>query len=477
MDESVDSDCIFREEGRSAKTIAGRPKLLDLLNYCRKNKKIIDSVIVYRLDRISRQTADYLTIRTKLAESGINLISATEPTGNSPAEKMIETILASFAQLDNDVKSERSKNGLQARFKAGLKSSSVPIGYLAKNGFAIKDPDTFEYIKHGWEMLATGKDSLQDVMHYLNENGVRMRQKGKANLISKQSVSRIYRNKFYCGILVSKKYGMEVSGQHQPMINESMFYAVQAMIDNRGPNRSGHKLRYILDHPEFPLRRFMMCGICDKPMTGGFSKGKNQRYGYYFCANRCGAPSSININNMEVSVISNLKDLEPTARLFEKVSKSLRQKYISRMGKFQTAAQDKVAVIEAVKETRQSLIEKNLAGLYSDELFREQLAVLDQKLADAYAAQSRANLANYNYEVLFKFIEEKLAHIAKTYEESTLSQKKALLCSIFPSGMRWMYPGISNTEISPWYQVIQGVNKLDVTLGAEESNVRFALGL
>src|SRR5579883_1493672 len=96
---------VFREEGRSAKTITGRPELLKLLEYCRRNKKSIDAVFIYRLDRISRQTQDYLAIRKRLTDYGISLISANEPTGNSPTEKLLETIMASFAQHDNDVRS------------------------------------------------------------------------------------------------------------------------------------------------------------------------------------------------------------------------------------------------------------------------------------------------------------------------------------------------------------------------------------
>lgn len=54
---------IFREEGKSAKTIKGRPTLLEMLEYCRKNRRTIDAIIIYRLDRMARQTADYLAIR------------------------------------------------------------------------------------------------------------------------------------------------------------------------------------------------------------------------------------------------------------------------------------------------------------------------------------------------------------------------------------------------------------------------------
>lgn len=130
---------VFREEGRSAKNIAGRPMLVELLEYCRKNKNNIDALIIYRLDRLSRSTTDYLAIRKKLAECKIALISSSEPTGESPTERFIETMLASFAQMDNDVKSERSRNGLRARFLAGLPSGVPPFGYKNENGYAVKD--------------------------------------------------------------------------------------------------------------------------------------------------------------------------------------------------------------------------------------------------------------------------------------------------------------------------------------------------
>ena len=150
----------FKEEGRSAKSISGRPELIKMLEFCRKNKKNIDAVIIYRLDRISRQTADYMAIRKKLAECDIKLFSATEPTGNSPTEKFVETILAGFAQMDNDVRGERSRNGLRARFLSGLCNGSVPTGYVNQRGYAAKDPETFEVVRQAWLLMAIGTKTL-----------------------------------------------------------------------------------------------------------------------------------------------------------------------------------------------------------------------------------------------------------------------------------------------------------------------------
>ena len=57
---------IFREEGRSAKTINGRPVLIQLIEYCRNKSNKIGAVFVYRLDRVSRPTSHYFSLLHKL---------------------------------------------------------------------------------------------------------------------------------------------------------------------------------------------------------------------------------------------------------------------------------------------------------------------------------------------------------------------------------------------------------------------------
>src|SRR3989344_7230707 len=194
---------VFREEGRSAKNSIGRPVLLQMIDFCRKNKKEVKGVFVYRLDRLSRQTADYLALRKRFYEMGISLNSASEPTGNSPTEKLLETVLASFAQHDNDVRSERTKNGMRARFLSGKVTNHVPLGYLNQNGYALKDPKTFDALKKGWDLMATGTKSLKEMSKIMKDWGLNYRH---------QTLQRIFRNKFYMGLLTSEKYPEEITG-------------------------------------------------------------------------------------------------------------------------------------------------------------------------------------------------------------------------------------------------------------------------
>jgi len=232
---------IFKEEGRSAKNITGRPVLIGMLEFCRKNKRTIDALIVYRLDRLSRQTVDFLAIRKKLSENEIAIISASEPTGNSPTERFIETMLASFAQMDNDVRSERTKNGLKARFMAGLTSGVPPLGYKSENGYVVKDLNTWDNVKKAWELMGTGTKSLKEMATLLNEWGVEQNFHGKKHIVRKQAIGRMFRNKYYIGILTSGKYPDEVRGQHLAMVSEALFYRVQAVIDGRNTNIANSK--------------------------------------------------------------------------------------------------------------------------------------------------------------------------------------------------------------------------------------------
>jgi len=279
---------IFREEGKSAKTIIGRPELLDLLRYCSKNKKTLGAVVIYRLDRLSRQTSDYLSIRKSLISYDIELISASEPTGTSPTDTLLETIMASFAQHDNDVRSERTRNGMHARFKSGLITRKPPLGYMMDlNKFPIEDPECWDKMVHIWDLMAVGNTSLIEITKIMNELGLYTTHKGRMLKLKVPTVQKMLRNKFYAGILTSNTYKEEVQGQHRPMISLEQFYKVQDALDARRVNQPIVNVKRVRNNKVFPLRRIIKCSECGMGITAGWSKGRTKDYPYYRCSGRC----------------------------------------------------------------------------------------------------------------------------------------------------------------------------------------------
>jgi hypothetical protein len=90
---------------------------------------------------------------------------------------------------------------------------------------------------------------------------------------------KLLRKTVYQGRVVVEDWGIDVAGDFEPLLDSETFLLAQAAITGKRPTVS----RYQRNHPDFPLRRFVRCGLCSRPLTGAWSKGKRARYAYYNC--------------------------------------------------------------------------------------------------------------------------------------------------------------------------------------------------
>src|SRR3989442_13040196 len=148
----------FREEGESAKT-ADRPELQRLLKYCRTHKGKVHFVVVFNLTRFAREKYDHFALRSHLKSLGISLRSATEPIDDTSTGKLMEGVLASFAQFDNDVRSDRTRAGMRAALELGRWTFLAPLGYMnaprAMGKSLILDPERAPLVRQACHELAT----------------------------------------------------------------------------------------------------------------------------------------------------------------------------------------------------------------------------------------------------------------------------------------------------------------------------------
>lgn len=111
--------------------------------------------------------------------------------------------------------------------------------------------------------------------------------------------------------------------------------------------------------------------------------------------------------------------------------------------------------IMKLQKMRRQLVEKNLSGVYSDEIFKEQNAIIEDKMMKAQIAKHDDIFEKYSITKITDFMSTMLADLGNWYKSSDLSQKKVLISSIFPAGIVWSYPGYSNCKISLLYKAIQ----------------------
>ena len=98
---------VFVEKGESAKTL-DRTQLKIMLEYARINKNKIDALIIHKIDRLSRDTRQCLSVRYKLDKYSIDLKSVTEPFDNSAIGIFTADLFSSIAQLDNNIRAEKN---------------------------------------------------------------------------------------------------------------------------------------------------------------------------------------------------------------------------------------------------------------------------------------------------------------------------------------------------------------------------------
>ena len=273
----------FHEEGESAKT-TDRSQLQALLKYCRTHKGKVHFVVVYNLTRFAREKYDHFALRAHLKSLGISLRSATEPIDDTSTGKLMEGVLAAFAQFDNDVRSDRTRAGMKAALELGRWTFPAPLGYLNapkwSNTSLVHDPERGPLVRQAFEDLATGQYSKQEVIARATEAGLRSR---KGLKLSPQSFGQMMRNPIYVGKVESPDYDVSTKGNFEPLVDEATFYRAQAVLDGRivvaGPRQR--------NHPDFPLRGFVRCETCGRPLTGSWSKGRNGHYAYYHCQKPC----------------------------------------------------------------------------------------------------------------------------------------------------------------------------------------------
>lgn len=459
-------DRVFREEGVSAKN-ADRPQLIELLEYCRHNKNKITSVLVYKFDRLARNTSDHLAIRAKLAEYGIRLESASEPVEDSATGKFVETMFAAIAELDNSVRSERIRNGLQKRFFSGF-TSKPPLGYklevIDNRKIPVPDKD-FETLQKIWLLMATGTKGLSEIARIMNDKGLRVKWGLKRKLVTRQTTSKIFKNRFYCGYLTSRKHpDWTAKGVHTPMVTEETFNRVRAII--LGKTQLSLSVKRRVHNPEFPLRGLVKCSICGGNMVAGNARGRSKTYAKYWCLKGC--LPTIPADDLHALVKQTLGKITYSQGLIDLFNFRLKVLYEKRKAKI--LKQRSVAEKEILENKRMMslLIENHLKGLYSDDIFKEQKARLEDRLLSSQVVVSDSTLEKYDIEAITNFLGALMRDLAKAYEVSDYSQKRVLIGSIYPSGLLYNGRTLLNRNISPSFRLIRDFCEASVLPSAGE---------
>lgn len=268
--QGLDPVRVFADRGESAKT-SDRPQFLALVDYVAKYRPA--SVIVWKFDRWARNAQDHAIYSAAIAKHGARLVSATEPTEDNPAGRMLETILSAVAQFDNEVRADRSTRAMRAIAMRGGWCSLPPFGYRTTraDGLPILAPDLDRapVVTELFRALATGRRTVAQTITAAREHG-----------IAPNACRKMLRSGVYAGFIRNQLTGgQEIAAAFPGIIDRQTFDAVQEVLDGR---RHAYPIRLAV-RADFPLRGLLHCAECGGTLTAANARGRSRHYAYYAC--------------------------------------------------------------------------------------------------------------------------------------------------------------------------------------------------
>ncbi len=449
---------VFREEGESAK-FADRTQLINLLEYCRHNKGKVNILIVWKVDRFARNSSDHYAIRAKLIESGVVLHSATEHLSDDPIGKVMEGMLAVFAEFDNNVRSQRATENMKNAFKSGRWMWKAPIGYLNDklvNGYkeVIPDPERFDIVKAGLKEFAKGLMLEKDLVEFYRERGLSTLEN---NEISTSLTAKILTDKFYAGVMVSSKWGLEINGNYEPMISINEYEQIQTILKK---SNGALYIPHEANNEAFPLRGDLLCPDCGKPLTASFSKGRSRvkLYGYYSCANKlCSSRyKTLKVDDMHSAFISYLEKITPKQEcldLFKDVILDVWDEEYKGIKNKNNSVNKQLKALESERQDNYKLAKKDI---FDEKTIKEDLAKVESKILAVKLQLNEGLMDEYELGTVIEAGVQFMRNPATTWKSVLLDNKQRIQKMIFPKGMVFdPIHGFGTSTLSLPFEVLQ----------------------
>ena len=441
----IEVDRVFREEGESAKTEA-RTQLQLLLSYCSKNARRIDLVVVDRTDRFSRAAEVHHAVKAKLRASGIRLASVKEDYDDSPVGKFAENMFVAAAQFDNDMRAQRTTDGMRAGVREGRWMWGAPIGYVRPQGRTtpslVPDPDTAHLVRLAFELYAQGDKTKREIWDYLTDLG--LLRGGKA--LSLQSFGAMFKNPIYRGRIVSPKLGEDVPGDFQPLVSDELFERVQKAHSGA---RAG-RVERTRDHPDFPLRRLTKCGQCGTSLTASWSRGRSKRYAYYFCPRKGCTGTSIPRESFESLFVDFLASLSMRSEGMLLMAAVVEDLWSDRV---QVVTAERSLLQKRISECESRLERLLSAYLYEDKLDKDTYDAEKKRLEveiNSFETRLRdTELPDVDVIQAVERAQGLLRDLPGAWNRIEPAGRSAFVRAMFPAGL-WYNEGIIGTAEIPW---------------------------
>lgn len=435
---------IFIDDGYTAKN-TNRPNLKRMIEYTKRHKDIA-AIIVWRLDRLCRNTDDYVQIFKPMFEKkGISILSVTENNDvNNPYGRYMRNLQINNAELESNLTSIRTIANLREKAKQGYYPGSIPpVGYvrkkIEKRNICVIDKEKAPFVKKIISLYATGMYSYRSLAAKMRSEGFMHKNKP----CSTKLVENILSNNllFYTGDFNFS--GERYRGLHEPLISKELYMSIIKMRENKDNNKQ-------VNH-NFFYKGMLKCIKSGRVLTAEVQKGahKSGEYVYYRCPSSC---KYCDRNCKKVVKEEVLDDIVKTALLSITLTQDqylgLKDDF-KRLLKYQTEYDEnkKIQVSAQITKLRNrinKLYDDKIDGIISDEVYFSKKATWENKLDELTIEYSALSKTNQELIRGLEKMSEPMKDLYQHYLSLEPEKRKKLLILLCPN---LFYDG-SNVDIT-----------------------------
>ena len=270
---------MYDDGGISGATME-RPALKRLLSDIKAGR--IDTVMVYKIDRLTRSLGDFAKIVEVFDTGGVSFVSVTQQFNTTTSMgRLTLNMLLSFAQFEREVTGERIRDKIAASKRKGMWMGGLPpLGYDVDDKKLVVNAPEAETLRTIYRHYAE-LGSVRTLKEELDRDGIvskrRIDKYGRqigGKPLARGALYLMLQNRIYRGQIVHKE--TSYPGQHAAIIDEALWSTVQKRLaDNRVDRQTGARAS------EPSLLAGLIYDDVGERMTPTHANKKGRRYRYY----------------------------------------------------------------------------------------------------------------------------------------------------------------------------------------------------
>jgi len=340
-----------------------RPGMQAMLAFLARHRKHRHVVLIDDISRLARGVLAHWELRDAIEKAGGILESPSIEFGDSSDSQLIENLLASVSQHQRQKNGEQTKNRMRGRALNGFWCHFPPVGYRyersSQGKIMVPHEPIASLVREALEGFACERFGSQaEVKRFLEAQA--LYPKDRRGLITNQRVKNLLTQPLYAGFIEMPKWDISLRpAKHEGLISFETYKRIQDRLEGRPrvPARTD------ISH-DFPLRGFVLCGDCTRPLTANWSKGQYNSFPYYLCRNKgCESEGkSIRRETVEGQFEALLKSLTPSAELFSLSEAIFRDLWDQRIEASSAQRKHMAAEISQIERKIEQLIERLLSA-------------------------------------------------------------------------------------------------------------------